>query len=189
MNDVLFFTGDYMIKTLARSIREYKKASILAPFFVAIEVVLEILIPYLMGYVIDYGVNAVKGYTWCNNLGELIPLILKGYKGIVPDGALATGNFTIVWQLSLVLLACALLSLSCGVLAGRYAAIAGSGYAGNLPRAGHAGRKAPTLGHLLASDRRGGRCCSRQPQSRSAQCAAYRKPDSAHQRQTYRPSL
>ena len=121
-----------MIKTLARSIREYKKASILAPFFVAIEVVLEILIPYLMGYVIDYGVNAVKGYTWCNNLGELIPLILKGYKGIVPDGALATGNFTIVWQLSLVLLACALLSLSCGVLAGRYAAIAGSGYAGNL---------------------------------------------------------
>lgn len=121
-----------MIKTLAKSIREYKKASILAPLFVAMEVVLEILIPYLMGYVIDYGVNAVKGYTWCDNLGELIPLMLKGYKGVVPEGAVATGNYTIVWQLSLVLLACALVSLLCGVLSGRFAAVAGSGYAGNL---------------------------------------------------------
>ena len=39
-----------MIKTLMKSIREYKKASILTPLFVAIEVVMECLIPLTMSY-------------------------------------------------------------------------------------------------------------------------------------------
>ncbi len=46
-----------MIKTLAKSIREYKKASIATPLFVAMEVVLEIIIPLLMADLIDYGID------------------------------------------------------------------------------------------------------------------------------------
>ncbi len=46
-----------MIKRLSESIREYKKASLLAPFFVALEVVMEVIIPYYMGKMLDYGVN------------------------------------------------------------------------------------------------------------------------------------
>lgn len=45
-----------MIKKLARSIREYKLKSILAPIFVAIEVVMEVLIPTLMADLVDYGI-------------------------------------------------------------------------------------------------------------------------------------
>ncbi|MBE5735709.1 MAG: ABC transporter ATP-binding protein [Clostridiales bacterium] len=43
-----------MIKKLLRSVREYKRASILTPIFVAIEVVLEVAIPFVMSYLIDY---------------------------------------------------------------------------------------------------------------------------------------
>lgn len=37
-----------MIKTLAKSIREYKTPSILSPVFVAIEVILECLMPLVI---------------------------------------------------------------------------------------------------------------------------------------------
>lgn len=46
-----------MIKKLSKCIREYKKASLLTPFFVALEVVMEVIIPYYMGKMLDYGVN------------------------------------------------------------------------------------------------------------------------------------
>lgn len=46
-----------MIKTLMKSIREYKKPSLLAPLFVTFEVILEVLIPWLMANLIDYGVD------------------------------------------------------------------------------------------------------------------------------------
>ena len=42
-----------MIKTLLKSVREYKKASLLTPAFVAIEVVLECLLPFIMAQLID----------------------------------------------------------------------------------------------------------------------------------------
>ncbi len=42
-----------MIKTLLKSVREYKKDSILAPAFVAAEVILECLIPLIMASLID----------------------------------------------------------------------------------------------------------------------------------------
>lgn len=42
-----------MIKTLMKSIREYKKASIATPVFVALEVVLECFLPLLMATLID----------------------------------------------------------------------------------------------------------------------------------------
>ncbi len=47
-----------MIKKLAKSVREYKKYAILTPICVAIEVVLEILIPLLMAELVDFGIYA-----------------------------------------------------------------------------------------------------------------------------------
>ena len=47
-----------MIKRLARSIREYKKDSILAPIYVTFEVVMEVVIPILMANLIDFGIEA-----------------------------------------------------------------------------------------------------------------------------------
>ncbi len=46
-----------MIKKLSKCIREYKLPSILTPIFVALEVVMEVLIPMLMGKLIDNGIN------------------------------------------------------------------------------------------------------------------------------------
>ena len=45
-----------MLKTLAKQIREFKKDSILTPVFMILEVILETLIPLLMGSIIDKGV-------------------------------------------------------------------------------------------------------------------------------------
>lgn len=45
-----------MIKKLAKSIREYKKQTILTPLSVAVEVVLEVIVPYLMAQLIDEGI-------------------------------------------------------------------------------------------------------------------------------------
>lgn len=41
-----------MIKTLMKSIREYKKASLLTPLFISLEVVMECLIPLVMSYIL-----------------------------------------------------------------------------------------------------------------------------------------
>lgn len=46
-----------MLKKLLKSVREYKKESFLAPLFVTLEVIMEVLIPYLMAALIDNGVN------------------------------------------------------------------------------------------------------------------------------------
>ena len=46
-----------MIKTLAKHIKEYKIPSILAPLFIILEVIMEILIPLVMSKIIDYGVE------------------------------------------------------------------------------------------------------------------------------------
>ena len=47
-----------MIKTILKSVCEYKKASILAPICVALEVVMEVIIPMLMASLIDQGIEA-----------------------------------------------------------------------------------------------------------------------------------
>lgn len=46
-----------MNKTLLRSVREYKKQSVLAPIFVILEVLMEVLIPMEMAKVIDIGIS------------------------------------------------------------------------------------------------------------------------------------
>ena len=51
----MFHVGDFMIKRLTKSIREYKKYVILTPLLVSFEVVLEVLIPLLMSRIIDEG--------------------------------------------------------------------------------------------------------------------------------------
>ena len=47
-----------MIKTLAKSIREYTKDSLLAPIFVTLEVIIEVIIPFIMSDLIDDGIYA-----------------------------------------------------------------------------------------------------------------------------------
>lgn len=47
-----------MIKTLAAHIKEYRKASVITPIFMILEVIFETLIPYLMASIIDKGVDA-----------------------------------------------------------------------------------------------------------------------------------
>ena len=42
-----------MIKVLKKCIREYKKASLLAPFFVTFEVIMECLLPFFMSYLLE----------------------------------------------------------------------------------------------------------------------------------------
>lgn len=52
-----------MIKKLIRSVREYKKASILTPVFVILEVLVEILIPLIMAKMIDTGISGHNSHT------------------------------------------------------------------------------------------------------------------------------
>ncbi len=89
-----------MIKTLLRYVREYKKASLLAPLFTALEVLMEVLIPFVTASIIDRGIEA--------------------------------GNIRQVYLYGGLMLIMAFLSLSFGVLAGKYSARASSGFACNL---------------------------------------------------------
>lgn len=47
-----------MIRLLLREVKEYKKASIITPCFMVLEVAMEMMIPYLMASIIDNGVEA-----------------------------------------------------------------------------------------------------------------------------------
>ena len=47
-----------MIRTLAKEIKEFKAASIATPLFMVLEVMMEMIIPFLMASIIDKGVNA-----------------------------------------------------------------------------------------------------------------------------------
>ena len=96
-----------VVKTLSHSIREYKKPSILAPLFVALEVVCECLIPYIMTLLL----GEIKSISESGDTSNLMQEIL---------------NY------GLILILLALVSLTCGVLAGKFCATASSGFAKNL---------------------------------------------------------
>ena len=96
-----------ILKNLSKSIREYKKPSILAPILVAIEVVMECLIPFVMTLLLDQ----IKSISESGNTDTLIQVILK---------------------FGLILIALAFVSLLCGVMAGKTCATASSGFAKNL---------------------------------------------------------
>ncbi|MBP5491825.1 MAG: ABC transporter ATP-binding protein [Clostridiales bacterium] len=54
-----------MIKRLLKSVREYKKPSILSPVLVSCEVVMEVLMPLLMSKLIDNGIDQSNmNYVW-----------------------------------------------------------------------------------------------------------------------------
>ena len=89
-----------MIRKLMGCIREYKKPTILAPIFITLEVVMEVIIPLYMAKLIDEGIDG----------GDFHALIVTGAALVV---------FVIM-------------SLVFGVLAGKYAAVASSGFAKNL---------------------------------------------------------
>ncbi len=89
-----------MIKTLAAQVKQYKLPSLLTPFFMALEVVVDILLPRAMGALIDRGIQT----------------------GSMPD----------IFRYGGYMLLLAFLGLLFGVLAGKYAAQASSGFACNV---------------------------------------------------------
>ena len=95
-----------IVKTLSKSIREYKKSSILSPIFVSFEVILECLMPLVIVLFLD----ALESEETIAE-GRLMEVILV-YGGI--------------------LIGMAVLSLICGMLSGRFAARASAGFAKNL---------------------------------------------------------
>lgn len=54
----LFTFAEIMLKTLYKQIGEYKTASVLTPLFTSLEVVMDVLIPYVTARLIDDGLNA-----------------------------------------------------------------------------------------------------------------------------------
>ena len=112
------------VKTLSGSIREYKKPSLLAPIFVAIEVVLECLIPFVMTLLLG-AMNYLSGNEKSPTL--LVKKIVSLIGATGPSDMLSV----ILW-FGLGLLVLASLSLLFGALSGRFCAIASSGFAKNL---------------------------------------------------------
>lgn len=47
-----------MLKTLLAQVKQYKKSSLLTPLFAALEVVMEVLIPFITAMIIDQGIEA-----------------------------------------------------------------------------------------------------------------------------------
>ncbi len=75
-----------MVKTILKSVRQYKAASIVTPILIVFEAALEVTIPYLMANLIDNGVD--KGdidYTWKMGLilaaTALLSLIFAAFAG------------------------------------------------------------------------------------------------------------
>ena len=76
-----------MIKELAKSIREYKKDTILTPVFVIGEVLMEALIPYVIALLVNEiragaGVNVILSYGWKLIAFSIIALICGYFAGI-----------------------------------------------------------------------------------------------------------
>lgn len=73
-----------MNKTLLRSVREYKKQSVLAPFFVILEVLMEVLIPMEMAKIIDIGIAGENlGYIMQRGLILVVMAMLALWFGVV----------------------------------------------------------------------------------------------------------
>jgi len=112
------------VKTISGSIREYKKPSILAPLFIAMEVVFECLIPWALTLLLG-AMEYVSGTSVNPD-----PLSVKIVNLISGGG---TPNLlTVILWFALVLLLMAMLSLSCGALSGRFCSVASNGFAKNL---------------------------------------------------------
>ena len=91
-----------MVKTLLKSVREYKKPSMITPIFMAVEAFCECLIPWFAG--------------------RLITVISEEGVSLMQE----------IYKYAAILVLLALCSLLSGVLAGRFAATASCGFAKNL---------------------------------------------------------
>ena len=89
-----------MIKKLASHLGEYRRAALLTPMFSALEAVMDILLPTIMAFIIDLGIER--------------------------------GDMNAIVKYGLLTFAVAAIALLLGVLAGKYAAEASTGFAGNL---------------------------------------------------------
>ena len=112
------------VKTISGSIREYKKPSILAPLFIAMEVVFECLIPWLLTLLLG-SMEYISGTS-----PNPDPLSVKIVDFI--SGGKSPNLITVILWFALVLLVLACLSLACGALSGRYCSVASNGFAKNL---------------------------------------------------------
>jgi ATP-binding cassette subfamily B protein len=85
-----------MVKKLAASIREYKRESILAPVCVTFESILEIIIPTLMAYLIDYGIsqNNMSYVLWIG-LALVVSALISLLAGFLAgrNAAIASSGF------------------------------------------------------------------------------------------------
>lgn len=73
-----------MIKRLSKSIREYKKESLLTGFFIIIEVIMEVLIPLIMAYLIDDGINASNvSVIWKSSILLIIVALISLGSGVL----------------------------------------------------------------------------------------------------------
>jgi len=61
-----------MIKKLLPFLGEYKKATILTPIMVIFEVILELMIPFLMARIVDYGIQGEGGMSYTVRMGLLM---------------------------------------------------------------------------------------------------------------------
>lgn len=85
-----------MIRKLVRSIREYKKTSILTPIFVILEVLVEILIPLVMARMIDDGISGGDSHTLLSlGIALIICAVLGMFFGMLSGsyGAKASAGF------------------------------------------------------------------------------------------------
>ena len=89
-----------MIKKLVSHLGEYKRAAVLTPLFAALEAVMDVLLPTIMAFIIDQGIEK-------NDMHAIV-------------------------KYGLLTFLVAAIALLLGVLAGKYAAEASTGFAGNL---------------------------------------------------------
>ncbi len=81
-----------MIKTLLKSVREYKKQSLLAPLFVAMEVVLECFLPLVMAKLIDQMTGDSFGTILKLAVALIIMALLSLLFGVLSGRAAATAS-------------------------------------------------------------------------------------------------
>ena len=81
-----------MIRKLMKSIREYKKETILTPIFMILEVVMETIIPYLLACLVDDGINVgnmsvITRFGLYLIISALISLIFSVIAGVLASRA------------------------------------------------------------------------------------------------------
>ena len=81
-----------MLKTILKSVREFKTASLLAPVLVAVEVVLECLLPLIMAGLIDHLTGDSMGPILRYSLALVIMALLSLAVGVVSGRMAATAS-------------------------------------------------------------------------------------------------